>query len=132
MRIPLILLLLALFAASPVAAQEGASALAVRPLPAALTPASAAPPREVEVAALDRIERGALIGMLVGATAGGLYGGLVREKCDPVEDCYLSPEYRAFVFAVLGASAGGLVGAVTGALMGPGGEGTAVAVTLRH
>lgn len=117
MRIRSILLLLALFAASPAAAQEGASVMSMRPLPAVLTPASAAPTSEVERrAGGDEIVRGGLTGALVGAATGAVYGAFFARECGVESDCDLSREYKAVVFTVIGASLGALMGAGIGAV----------------
>jgi hypothetical protein len=122
MRLSSILIALATLLAAPVAAQEGAvphAARSVRPLPAELAP-RATEPAERGRAALHPVEIGGLTGMLVGMAVGGIYGSATYDdRCgDPEDGCTLGRGMDTGVFALIGGSLGGLIGAGTGALLG--------------
>lgn len=129
MRIRALLPLIAILAAPPLAGQAGAASSPIRPLPAMLAPAAATPAIAIDrKAAQDPILLGGVTGMIVGAATGGLYGAFVAEECE----CELAPEYTTVVLAVIGGGLGGIIGALTSAVLPRGDGGTAVGVTLRH
>jgi uncharacterized protein YcfJ len=104
------ILIAALFASS-LAAQDGATARAstsTQPLPEALTPRQVS--ADARSAAMDPIETGALTGMLVGATLGGLYGAFFADECGVEDDCTLSREVKAVGFVAIGGGLGGIIG----------------------
>jgi hypothetical protein len=108
MRILSILPALAtVFVSSTLAAQE------IRPLPEMLTPGAAlAVPAEMKP-----IEVGAITGMVVGATVGGLYGAFVAKECGVESDCTLSRGVKTVTFVAIGGGLGGLIGLGTSFLL---------------
>jgi hypothetical protein len=108
---PIFAILLAALFASPLAAQDEAMAHAsasIQPLPPILAPRLvSAEPRS---AAMDPIEAGALTGMLVGATLGGLYGAFFADECGVEDGCTLSREVKAVGFVAIGGGLGGIIG----------------------
>lgn len=99
-----------------------------RLLPAALVPSPVEP--GTRHAALSPVEVGGLTGMAVGLVVGGIYGSLTYEdRCGQPEDgCTLGRGMDTGVFAIIGGSLGGVIGAGTGALLGlRGGRGDASA-----
>jgi hypothetical protein len=117
MRILLILpILAATLLARPLAAQDrgmpDAVASIIQPLPAELAP------RAIEGAAVgptrgDQLELGLVTGMLVGMAVGGVYRSLTYDDgdCSRLEKECMSREMETVVFALMGGSLGGIIGA---------------------
>lgn len=105
--------------AAPLAAQDrgtppDAMVSIVPPLPAELAPTS------IERAAVgpargDQLELGLVTGMLVGMAVGGVYRSLTYDEgdCSPLEEECMSREMETVLFALMGGSLGGIIGAGT-------------------
>ncbi|HVH13106.1 MAG TPA: hypothetical protein VM759_08645 [Longimicrobium sp.] len=118
MRI-LILLALAALAAVPAAAQPTSDAApSIHPLPLELAPGGAPSTAEASRMAADPMARGLLTGMLVGMTTGVGFAVTVADRCGVGSECTLAPEYKTFVYGVIGASLGALIGVGTTFLLG--------------
>jgi hypothetical protein len=107
----IVAILIAALSASSLAAQDGAMAHAgasIQPLPEILAPRLIS--RDARTAGLDPIEAGALTGMLVGATLGGVYGAFFADECGVEDGCTLSREVKAVGFVAIGGALGGIIG----------------------
>ena len=117
MRI-LILLALTALAAAPATAQSTFHAVqSTQPLPPALAPGGEPSMGTARMAA-DPMARGLLTGMLVGMTTGVGFAVTVADRCGVESECTLAPEYKTFVYGVIGASLGALIGVGTTFLLG--------------
>lgn len=117
MRILSILLLTA-FAAVPATAQSTFDATrSIHPLPPTLAPGGE-PSTGTSRMAADPMARGLLTGMLVGMTTGVGFAVTVADRCGVESDCTLAPEYKTFVYGVIGGSLGALIGVGTTFLLG--------------
>jgi hypothetical protein len=103
-------------AAAPVRAQSPGPVPVGAAAPAAPSrPADAVPMRELRGRDLDaRMLIGMGFGVALGAPAGAVYGYARFEPCG--DECLLSRGMETMLYGLMGASAGGLLGSVVGAL----------------